>query len=193
MAKGSRLGGVANGLLPRRRAGILDRHHMYKRRGRPTWSPSSGRQQALTTHRPASAGVRAWCQVLARPVRWSRPGNPCASRMIPLESPVPEIGTPGSESGGRKRAHGTRPAARRRKRRTSHRLPTGYAPPLDSTRMLSVPWTGLPDRVPFDPDRFRDEARILDWEAGIAILPAGHAAADEFRPRHPPAASGPAN
>ena len=26
-----------------------------------------------------------------------------------------------------------------RKRRTSHRTPTGYAPPLDSTRMLSVP------------------------------------------------------
>ena len=34
--------------------------------------------------------------------------------------------------------------------------------------------------MPFDPDRFRDEARILDWEAGIAILPAGQAAADEF-------------
>ena len=32
--------------------------------------------------------------------------------MIPLESPVPEIGTPGSESGGRKRAHGPRIAAR---------------------------------------------------------------------------------
>ena len=35
------------------------------------------------------------------------------SRMIPLESPVPEIGPPGSESGGRKRAYGTRTAARR--------------------------------------------------------------------------------
>ena len=33
--------------------------------------------------------------------------------MIPLESPVPEIGTPGSESGERKRAHGIRTAARR--------------------------------------------------------------------------------
>ena len=49
---------------------------------------------------------------LARPARWSQPESPCASRMIPLESPVPEIGTPGSESGGRKRAHGTRTAAR---------------------------------------------------------------------------------
>ena len=47
--------------------------------------------------------------------------------MIPLESPVPEIGPPGSESGGRKRTHGTRPAARLRKRRISHR---GYAPLL---------------------------------------------------------------
>ena len=40
--------------------------------------------------------------------------------------------------------------------------------------------TGLPDGAPFDPDRFRDEARILDWEAGIAILPAGQAAVDEI-------------
>ena len=62
--------------------------------------------------------------------------------MIPLESPVPEIGTPGSENGGRKRAHGNRPAARLRKRRIGHRLPIGYAPPLDSTRMLSVPCSG---------------------------------------------------
>ena len=55
--------------------------------------------------------------------------------MIPLESPVPEIGPPGSESGGRKRTHGTRPAARLRKRRISHRPPTGYAPLLDSTQL----------------------------------------------------------
>ena len=53
---------------------------------------------------------------------------------------MPEIGTPGSESGGRKRAYGLRTAARLRKRRTSHRVPTGYAPPLDSTRIVSVPW-----------------------------------------------------
>ena len=46
--------------------------------------------------------------------------------------------------------------------------------------VATVTGTGLPDGVPFDPDRFRDEARILDWEAGIAILPAGQAAADEF-------------
>ena len=57
--------------------------------------------------------------------------------MIPLESPVPEIGPPGSESGERKRTHGTRPAARLRKRRISHRPPTGYAPLLDSTAFTS--------------------------------------------------------
>ena len=51
--------------------------------------------------------------------------------MIPLESPVPEIGPPGSESGGRKRTHGTRPAARLRKRRISHR-------PLPATRLSST-------------------------------------------------------
>ena len=58
--------------------------------------------------------------------------------MIPLESPVPEIGTPGSESGGRKRVHGNRPAARLRKHRMCHRPPTGYAPPLDSTLLTSA-------------------------------------------------------
>ena len=67
-------------------------------------------------------------------------GNPCASRMIPLESPVPEIGPPGSESGGRKRTHGSRPAARGESGRKSHRPPTGHAPPLDSTRIGSVPF-----------------------------------------------------
>ena len=49
--------------------------------------------------------------------------------MIPLESPVPAIGTPGSESGGRKRAYRLRTAARPRKRRTSHRaLPVTRLP-----------------------------------------------------------------
>ena len=70
---------------------------------------------------------------LARPAPLAATGNPCASRMIPLESPVPEIGPPGSESGGRKRAHGNRTAARLRKHRMSPPNPTGYAPPLDST------------------------------------------------------------
>ena len=46
--------------------------------------------------------------------------------------------------------------------------------------VATVIGTGLPDGAPFDPDRFRDEARILDWEAGITILPAGQAAADEL-------------
>ena len=65
-------------------------------------------------------GVPAGQRTGARPVGLARtrplvvPGNSCA-RMIPLESPVLEIGTPGSESGGRKRAHGSRPAARLRK------------------------------------------------------------------------------
>ena len=59
--------------------------------------------------------------------------------MIPLESPVPETGPPGSESGGRKRAHGNRTATRLRKHRMSHRPPTGYAPPLDSTPLRLKP------------------------------------------------------
>ena len=64
--------------------------------------------------------------------------------MIPLESPVPEIGPPGSESGERKRAHGNRPAARLRKHRMSHRSPTGDAPPLDSTPVLLARHLGAP-------------------------------------------------
>ena len=40
------------------------------------------------------------------------PGGPCARRMIPLESPVPEIGTPGSVSGDWKRGNGSRTEAR---------------------------------------------------------------------------------
>ena len=66
----------------------------------------------LTTHRSEQRKGASLVPRLARPARWFRPGSPCASRMIPLESPVPEIGTPGSESGGRKRAHGIRTAAR---------------------------------------------------------------------------------
>ena len=39
-------------------------------------------------------------------------GDPCARRMILLESPVPENGTPGSGSRGWKRDHGSRTEAR---------------------------------------------------------------------------------
>ena len=43
-----------------------------------------------------------------RPCPYLCPGGPCARRMIPLESPVPEIGTPGSVSGDWKRGNGSR-------------------------------------------------------------------------------------
>ena len=104
--------------------------------------PSGRRRQGVD--RPDAAPVRPAqrCELGVPPVRKTRPpvvtGSPCASRMIPLESPVPETGTPGSESGGRKRAHGNRTAAWLRKRRTSHRFPTGYAPPLDSTKLCCI-------------------------------------------------------
>ena len=92
----------------------------------------------LTTHRPVDARVRPGATA-RETLPLAATGNPCASRMIPLESPVPEIGQPGSESGRRKRAHGNRTAARLRKNRMSHRPPTGYAPSLDSTRIGLVP------------------------------------------------------
>ena len=98
--------------------------------------------------------------------------------MIPLESPVPESGPPGSESGGRKRTQGLRTAARLRKRRMSHLSPTGYAPPLDSTRMLSVPY---PQRVPVirRPPRLLVTLGILELSGGSAHaeFPPGHYAA----------------
>ena len=77
---------------------------------------SGRRRQGVNRPDDAPAGRRKGASrvpQLARPTRSPRPGNPCASRMIPLESPVlPEIGPPGSESGGRKRAYGSRTAAR---------------------------------------------------------------------------------
>lgn len=78
-------------------------------------APSGRRRQGVNRPADAPADRRKGAgrvPRLARSARRSRTGNPCASRMIPLESPVPEIGTPGSESGGRKRTHGSRPAAR---------------------------------------------------------------------------------
>ena len=114
---------------------------------------------------PGSDYIRLWASHEAKMIyNLGFPGNPCASRMIPLESPVPEIGPPGSESGGRKRAHGNRPAARLRKHRMSHRPPTGYVPPLDSTPLRLKPRLG---EFRFNP-RPRmggddDMAKIVDW------------------------------
>ena len=78
---------------------------MQKRRGRTrsvfgvaeAWTGSAAHRddaggRMAVVQRPRSAGSPA----LSPP----RPGGPCARRMIPLESPVPEIGTPGSVSGG---------------------------------------------------------------------------------------------
>ena len=53
---------------------------------------------------------------------------------------MPEIGPPGSESGGRKRAHGNRPAARLRKHRMSHRPPYRLrASPRLYTNLVATP------------------------------------------------------
>ena len=137
MAKGSRLAGVANGLVPRRRGGMPDVITCTSEGD----DPSGRGRQGVNRPDDAPAGPAHGCE-LGATTRETHAlavaGNPCASRMIPLESPVPAIGTPGSESGGRKRAYGLRTAARPRKRRTSHRalpvtrlpstLPTGVTP-----------------------------------------------------------------
>ena len=148
MAKGSRLAGVANGLVPRRRAGTPDvitctsegddpRGRGRQGVNRPDDAPAApahGCELGATTRETHALAVA---------------GNPCASRMIPLESPVPEIGTPGSESGGRKRAYGLRTAARPRKRRTSHRaLPVTRLPSTlpGAGRRLSADGPALSER-----------------------------------------------
>ncbi len=128
MAKGSRLAGVADGLVPRRRAGMPDVITCTSEGD----DPSGRGRQGVNRPDDAPAGPAHGCE-LGATTRETHAlavaGNPCASRMIPLESPVPAIGTPGSESGGRKRAYGLRTAARPRKRRTSHRaLPVTRLP-----------------------------------------------------------------
>ena len=56
--------------------------------------PNGRCRQGVNRRDDAPAGQRKGASLvppLARPVRWSRPGSPCASRMIPLESPVPYV------------------------------------------------------------------------------------------------------
>ena len=63
--------------------------------------PRGRRRQGVNRSDDAPAGQRQGVSRvprLARPARWSQLESPCASRMIPLESPVPEIGTPGCVS-----------------------------------------------------------------------------------------------
>ena len=101
--------------------------------------------------------------------------------MIPLESPVPEIGPPGSESGGRKRTHGTRPAARLRKRRISHR-------PLPATRLSSTL-----RKVQIRPPKGVIGAgmglghRRLQAEPGLSSQPGGHDGREGWAATAPPA------
>ena len=101
-----------------------DRHHMHKAKG--TTHVVAGRQ-GVKRPDDAPAGQRRGASLvpsLARPVRWSRNGNLCASRMIPLESPVPEnrhagFGERGEETCPRESACG--PAAK-----APDRPPTPY-------------------------------------------------------------------
>ena len=60
---------------------------------------------------------------------------------------MPEIGPPGSESGGRKRAHGNRPAARLRKHRMSHRPPYRLraSPRLYTNLVATLRWVSSSD------------------------------------------------
>ena len=108
------------------------RHHMHKRRGRPVRSPSSGREQVWRrTGRPAQG-----CELGAT----ARDTRPLAAPGKPVCEPHDSTGEPGAgnrHAGFGERGEETCPwdsdCGPVRKRRMSHRLPTGYAPPLDST------------------------------------------------------------
>ena len=92
----------------------------------------------LTTHRPAGARVRARCHGSRDP--------PAGRDREPVCEPHDSTGEPGAgnrHAGFGERGEETYPwesaCGPERKRRKSHRPPTGYALPLDSTRMVSVP------------------------------------------------------
>ena len=94
-------------LLPRLEGRDFGTRHMRKRRGRtqtvrrcrgvdrPGGTPETTREAG----RLACSGLGHRTSRLLPPT--TRSGGPCARCMIPLESPVREIRTPGSESGGR--------------------------------------------------------------------------------------------
>ena len=90
MAKGSRLAGVANGLVPRRRAGTPDVITCTSEGD----DPRGRGRQGVNRPDDAPAGPAHGCE-LGATTRETHAlavaGNPCASRMIPLESPVPYV------------------------------------------------------------------------------------------------------
>ena len=93
---------------PRDEGDDSGKHHMHKSRSRNrTGSMLSRREQA---RRRAGDGVGMQSGSRAASADHLHAqialAVPCARRMIPLESPVPEIGTPGSESRGWKRDDG---------------------------------------------------------------------------------------
>ena len=144
MATGSRLAGVAEWPITPEMSGNPGPSSHAQAKG----TTSSGRRRR-GVNRPDDAPARPAQECgLGATARKTRPlvatGNPCASRMIPLESPVPEIGTPGSESGGRKRTHGCRPAARRESAGSA-------TDPLPATRLPSTLPTGSGPVRPLNP------------------------------------------
>ena len=124
--RGLRCGGTREGRTP---AGVAlpgtprswrrarSASHAEAKESNPIGSMSSRREQARRRIGDDAGGRMA---VVQRPRLAGSPalsalrcaGGPCARRMIPLESPVPEIGTPGSVSGDWKRGHGSRTEAR---------------------------------------------------------------------------------
>ena len=149
MATGSRLAGVAEWPITPEMSGNPGPSSHAQAKG----TTSSGRRRR-GVNRPDDAPARPAQECgLGATARKTRPlvatGNPCASRMIPLESPVPEIGTPGSESGGRKRTHGCRPAARRESAGSA-------TDPLPATRLPSTLPTGSGPVRPLNPGSHRN-------------------------------------
>ena len=87
---------------------------------------------------------------------------------------MPEIGPPGSESGGRKRAHGNRTAARLRKHRMSHRPPYRLrASPRLYTNLGATPTfpQGLLGRERFSLRRYRANVKSCHSAVLTSLFP----------------------
>ena len=142
--------------------------------------PCGRRRQGVNRSDDAPAGQRQGVSRvprLARPARWSQPEKPVCE-------PHDSTGEPGAgnrHAGFGERGEETCPwdsdCGPVRKRRMSHRLPTGYAPPLDSTLGpgLAVPGDGTVDEARMPPGqrvvieselRQAAGAKVLDQDVG---------------------------
>ena len=86
MAKGTGSGSGRNGLSPPMYEQNCQTSSHAQAKGTTRMVAVVRASAGLTTHRSDQRKGASLVPRLARPARWFRPGRPCASRMIPLES-----------------------------------------------------------------------------------------------------------